>query len=82
MQALARASAQNSREYFRNQYCLFQVLRAYSQRCWYYLDIPVIGNMVASLIGSSVIKFLVVIATVGGLVISPLLLMLQVTKQG
>ncbi len=49
---------------------------------WRYFSVPVIGNVMALLISSTVIEFLVVIANVGELVISQLLLILQVTKLG
>jgi hypothetical protein len=82
MQALARASAHNSREYFCNRCCQFQVLRDYSLGYWRYLSVPVIGNVMASLISSTVIKFLAVIANGGGFVIPPFLLILEVIKRG
>ena len=68
--------------YVCNRCCQLQVSRAYSSGCWRCSDIPVIGNIIASLIGSTVIKFLAIVAYVGGLVISPFLLMPQVTKLG
>jgi hypothetical protein len=75
-QALTRARAQNSREYFRNRCCLLQVPRAYFLGCWRCSGVQLIDNAAALLIGSTVIKFLVAIVTAGGLVISPPLLIL------
>ncbi len=69
--ALTRARAQNSREYFRNRCCFLQVPRAYFLGCWHCSGVPVIDNTAALLIGSTVIKFLVVVVIAGGLVISP-----------
>ncbi len=50
--------------------------------CWRCLSVPVIGNVMASLISSTVIKFLAVIANGGGFVISPFLLIWEATKLG
>ncbi len=66
--------------YVCNRNCQRQVLRVCSLRCWRCSGIPVISNIIALLIGSTVIKFLAVIVNVGRSVISPLLLMWQVTQ--
>ncbi len=50
--------------------------------CWRCLSVPVISNVMASLISSTVIKFLAVIANGGGFVISPFLLIWGATKLG